>query len=102
MVNDAFPPARVKALSIKVVKNPETYTRALLDTHPIMQPQMQKTAQQGARANDHGRHAACYRTSYRNETPDSKSSCRTRRADHGRASSLTLGLPNHTTRGPSI
>jgi len=47
--------------------------------------------QQGARANDHGRHAACYRTSNRSETKESKSSCRTRRAGHGRGSSLTFG-----------
>ncbi len=48
-------------------------------------------AEQGARANDHGRHAACYLTSDRNETSDRKSSSRTRRAGHGRGSSLTLG-----------
>ena len=35
--------------------------------------------------------AACYRRRNRNETPDSESSCRTRRAGHGRGSSLTLG-----------
>ena len=48
-------------------------------------------AQQGARANDHVRHAACYRTNLRNEPTDSTSSRRMQRAGHGRGSSLTLG-----------
>ncbi len=49
-------------------------------------------AEQVARANDHGRHAACFLTSSRIEASESKSSCRTRRAGHGRGSSLTLGM----------
>src|SRR6266540_2234386 len=48
-------------------------------------------AQPGARANDHGRHAACYLTSFRNETREPETFCRTQRAGHGRGSSSTLG-----------
>src|SRR5258705_120146 len=56
-----------------------------------------KTAQQGARANDHSCHAACYRTTLRHEASESKSSCRTRRASCGRGSSLIVGQKMDTS-----
>src|SRR5260221_13276078 len=59
-------------------------------------------AEQGARANDHGCHAACYLTNDRIETTDSDSSGCTRRASHGRGSSLTLGkAPAHHAHNTS-
>src|SRR5260221_268536 len=61
---------------------------------------IKKEAEQGARANAGSRHAACCFTNHRNETPDSKFLCRTRRAGHGRGSSLTLGEETMFTTTP--
>ncbi len=48
-------------------------------------------AEQVARANASGRHAACDVTIHRNESAESEAWCRTRHAGHWRGSSLTLG-----------
>ena len=48
-------------------------------------------AEPGARANDHGCHAACVLKYFRLEKSESGSESGTQRASHGRGSSLTLG-----------
>jgi len=51
----------------------------------------QKEAQQGARANDHSRHVACYSMKYETKSPIPERNVSTRRAGCDRGSSLTLG-----------